>query len=73
MQHFMKYVLDGKPNFSTEKPKMEYCYSVYITTHEGNEVRTKSFMDKDDAAKYASHIRNLFNNGARVIREEKYW
>jgi len=52
---------------------MKYVYSVYFTTTEGNEVRDKSFTEKEEAAKYASHIRNLFDNGARVIREEKYW
>jgi len=68
MQHFMQYVLETKM-----EPKMKYVYSVYFTTTEGNEVRDKSFTEKEEAAKYASHIRNLFDNGARVIREEKYW
>jgi hypothetical protein len=52
---------------------MEMCYSVYFTDHEGNEVRDKSFMDREEANQYAQNSRDLHKNGARVIIEEKYW
>ena len=52
---------------------MQMVYSVYITTTEGNEIRDQSFEDRPTANQYAQKSRTAFNNGARVIIEEKYW
>tara|TARA_R110002050_G_scaffold283733_1_gene432490 strand:+ start:114 stop:272 length:159 start_codon:yes stop_codon:yes gene_type:complete len=52
---------------------MQMIYSVYITTTEGNEIRDQSFEDRQVANQYAQKSREAFDNGARVIVEEKYW
>tara|TARA_R110002167_G_scaffold185793_4_gene386584 strand:+ start:299 stop:532 length:234 start_codon:yes stop_codon:yes gene_type:complete len=70
IEHFLKH----KNLCSTKKEtEMQMVYSVYITTTEGNEIRDQSFEDRPTANQYAQKSRTAFNNGARVIIEEKYW
>ena len=69
IEHFLKH--RNLCNF--KGTPMEMIYSVYITTTEGNEIRDQSFEDRQVANQYAQKSREAFDNGARVIVEEKYW